>query len=138
MQFHCSYFTPDSFAMKNYLVLPIFCLLTISSALSQFVDGIPIEEIKADYIQIYPREMGGRKITINLDYGQLKIPGDAGDQRIKDKDGKPLHFNSIIHAINFMKDFGYELFEVYSFGSGDTVAPYYILRKKPHLSLLDE
>ena len=108
----------------------IFSLLTILHISAQNIDGIPLKDLKEEYIQINPWGMAGRKIYVNLDHGQPKKPGEFGDQRIRDEDDKPLQFHSMIHAINFMKGFGYELFEIYSTGSDGDINPKYILSKQ--------
>lgn len=116
---------------KNIFLLATLSFLTTLHVSAQYVNGIHLSELQEEYIQIdHGVGMAGRNIYVDLDYGQLKKAGEQGDQRIKNEDGNPLPFHSMVHAINYMRQFGYELFEVYSTGSGGDIYPKYILRKQ--------
>jgi hypothetical protein len=97
---------------------------------AQTVNGIRLTEIKADVIELRAiQSTFADKIWIELQYGQR--PYDSTDLYIKDDDGKKLAFNSAIDAVNKMKSYGYELFQVYSSQNGnDSSKANYVLKRK--------
>jgi hypothetical protein len=75
------------------------------------------------------------KVTITVDFGQrMKL---FADNRMKDEAGKPLVFNSMIDALNFMGKQGWEFAQAYTI----TIASqnvYHFLMKKPFEELDEE
>ena len=93
---------------KLYLLLPtLFISLNYVSA--QYVNGIHIKDLPTNYIEIELKKFPiTSKYKLIIDYGQKK------DKRIvRTKDGKPMYFNSKIHAINFLTDMNYEYIDSY-------------------------
>lgn len=97
---------------------------------AQTVNGVPIQDIDVEYIQITG------DVNIYVDFGQAKEA--RRDTRIKDKDGNAIKFNSIIDGLNFMSANGYEHVDTYVIvdSRGDihdnriTSKRYYLLKKK--------
>lgn len=106
--------------------LAIFCFSI--SIKAQTVNGIPIADIQADYVQITGTERGlTSKLRINIDFGQkTRLLNKDKQTVIRDKNGKILDFNSFIDALNFMSENGYEFVDVYSVGTDS----FYILKRK--------
>ncbi|MFY9352844.1 MAG: hypothetical protein WBI52_07555 [Bacteroidales bacterium] len=76
------------------------------------------------------------KIIIQIDFGQ-KMNAFA-DNRLKDpKTGKPIVFNSMIDALNFMGKQGWEFVQAYTITEGNNGVYHYIL-KKPFTDLTPE
>lgn len=110
-----------------------FCLTVfgLSNAYSQTVNDIPIKDIDVDYIQIVgTSKMLSNKLTIQLDFGQENKFFSAKDTQVKDKDGKLLVFNSMIDALNFLSDNGYEFVDAYAITVGNQNVFHYMLKKK--------
>jgi hypothetical protein len=68
------------------------------------------------------------QVTINIDYGQEK--GYWEQDRIKDDNGKVKLFNSMIDALNFMGDQGWEFVQAYAVTEGNTGKVYHYLLKR--------
>ena len=70
------------------------------------------------------------KVTITIDFGdRMKA---FADNRLKDKRGKPIIFNTAVDALNFMGSRGWELVQAYSNPSGNdanNVITTWILKK---------
>ena len=49
---------------------------------------------------------------------------------IRDKNGKPIEFISILDAINYMAKFGWEIAEIYGIPKGNDKSTYYFLCKE--------
>ena len=49
---------------------------------------------------------------------------------IRDKDGKPIEFISILDAINYMAKLGWEIAEIYGIPNGNDKSTYYFLCKE--------
>lgn len=74
------------------------------------------------------------KVTIQVDFWQkMKF---LADNRMKDEAGKPLVFNSMIDALNFMGKQGWEFAQAYTITISNQNV-YYFLMKKPFDELDD-
>lgn len=117
--------------MKKLLIISALAgCLCFAESKAQTVNGIRLTELKSPYIEIFEsKRYLSKKIHIVLDYGQ-KIE-ELRDNHIKDDDGKDLEFNSGLDCVNKLKNYGYELFQVYLKPS-DTLnsSKYYILKKR--------
>ena len=71
------------------------------------------------------------KLMINIDFGQEeKILSTRKDYYLFDeKTGKPKEFNSMIDALNFMVDHGWEFVYPYAITMGNQNVYHYILRR---------
>ena len=75
------------------------------------------------------------KVTISVDFGQkMKF---FADNRMKEEAGKPLVFNSMIDALNFMGKQGWEFAQAYAVTISNQNV-YHYLMKKPFDELDDE
>jgi uroporphyrinogen-III synthase len=71
------------------------------------------------------------KLTIQIDFGQRTKFFSAGKETIlKDEEGKALDFNSMIDALNFMSQNGFEFVNAYAITLGSQNVYHYILKKK--------
>lgn len=69
------------------------------------------------------------QVTINIDYGQTK--NIWRDNRLKDETGKIQTFNSMIDALNYMGNQGWELVQAYAITvSGQNVYHYLLKRSQ--------
>lgn len=111
-------------------ILTLFALFLLSSLLSSAQDTT-----KFVYCEILGIEKFlSTKVTIQVDFGQ-KMKTFA-DNRMKDENGNPLVFNSMIDALNFMGKQGWEFAQAYVVTiSSQNV--YHYLMKKP-FALLDQ
>ena len=102
----------------------------LSDAKAQNVNGRKLTDIHVDYIQVRAeKSLLANKQWIVLEYGQKK--GDYSELYIRDDDGNKLEFNSAIDCVNKMKNYGYELFSVYTEQiDKDTNRPVYVLKRK--------
>lgn len=97
------------------------------------------QEVKSDSSKFTYCELVGtakflsNKVTVEIDFGQeLKF---FADNRYKDPaTGKPIVFNSMVDALNFMGDSGWEFVQAYivTLGSGSTAQNVYhwLLKKE--------
>lgn len=94
---------------------------------SQTVNGIQLKDIKAEYLQITQSPVTGNQTEIYLliNYGQPIDPIGNMEKLLLDNKGTRMKFNSIIDALNFMNDKGYELAQNYETKIGS-----YLMRKK--------
>ncbi len=71
------------------------------------------------------------KLTIQIDFGQRTKFFSAGTETIlKDEQGKALDFNSMIDALNFMTENGFEFVIAYTITVRNQSVYHYILRRK--------
>lgn len=108
------------------------------------VVGTPLitygQEPKFVYCQIVATEKFlSNKVTIELDFGQ-KMKYFA-DNRLKDESGKAVKFNTIVDAMNYMGNQGWEFTQstlvAVPNGLGSNTLVHYVVMKKP-FSELDE
>lgn len=77
------------------------------------------------------------KVTIRIDFGD-RISSYA-DNRMKDpKTGKPMIFNSIVDALNFMGKQGWEFVQAYAEMNNGSTSYFNYLMKKPFSELDQE
>lgn len=118
--------------MKKVLTTSIFIIvLGFSNLYSQTVDDIPLRDLDIDYIEIVGRGQGafGLKITIKIDYGQRRTISQK-EGTLKDELGKTLVFNSMIDALNFLSQNGFEFVNAYAISNSAESVYHYILKKK--------
>ncbi|RZJ78758.1 MAG: hypothetical protein EOO47_12840 [Flavobacterium sp.] len=101
-----------------------------SESRAQTVNGVRLTELKSTYIEVFEeRKLLNTKTFVKLDYGQ-KFE-DLRNSYIKGDDGKDIEFNSGLDCVNKMRNYGYELFQVYLKPSDTTYSKkYYILKKR--------
>lgn len=118
--------------MKTLLLLLLITGCFHHSANSQTVDGIPIKDINSEYIQIYEYPiLLTRKLQVLIDFGQSRRALSTAEQVIRDSSGKKMEFNSIIEALNFMDENGYEFVQAYAVSLvAKDIEQYFIMKKK--------
>lgn len=93
-------------------LIPAFALV-LSAFIShaQTVNDIPIKDIDVEYLQIVgtPRALSS-KLNVRIDFGQRTklFSNNRAETIVKDADGRPVEFNSMIDALNFMSKNGFE------------------------------
>ena len=109
---------------KIFLILTIFFILNQTSIGQVFVDGVNINEADVEYIELLVVSKTMSDFTIYIDYGvKYKM---FKYQKISDKNGKLLDFETPVEALNFMLKNGWEYIEYTRLQTGSS----YILRKK--------
>lgn len=68
------------------------------------------------------------KVTVTIDYGQASSIFE--DTRIRDENGKPKVFNSMVDAMNYMGALGWEFQQAYVVTIGNQNVYHWLLRKK--------
>ena len=118
--------------MKSIKATIIAVVLSVSANYSSaqiIVKDIDINELDISYIELvgYNKSLFGSKITIAIDYGQKFT---LKSQLIKNAEGKDMIFNSMMHALNFMEDNGWEYVNNYALTMNATNVYHYLLRRK--------
>lgn len=68
------------------------------------------------------------KVTVQVDFGDRQSMFD--DQRIKDEQGKAASFNSMVDAMNYMGDEGWEFVQAYTVSAGNQNVYHWLLKRK--------
>lgn len=116
--------------MKKIYQTSIFIFSLTIQGFSQTVNDVPLNEIDAEYIEITVgiEKAFSTQVTIDINFGQkFKFFPSDKHTALRDKNGKRMEFNSMIDALNFMYDYGYEFVQVYTVG--DTVSRHFIMNK---------
>jgi hypothetical protein len=100
-----------------------------------FVNRIDIQGMDNEFIQIigYSKGMFSNDVTINIDYGQESSYWGKRKQLITDKFGRPIEFYSMIHALNYLTERGWEFVDNYPMSSAQGSAYHYLLRRKKQI-----
>jgi len=115
--------------MKKVLLLIIGTTFSLS-AFAQRVNETPIKDIDVEYVQIVgTSKLMSSQLTIQLDFGQRNKYFDFKDTQVYDKDGSRLDFNSMVDALNFMSENGYDFVSAYTITMGNQNVYHYLLRK---------
>ena len=92
-----------------------------------------VDSLKYAYCELIGAEkLMSTKITVSIDFGQATTI--FSDKRYKDENGKPIVFNSMVDALNFMGDNGWEFVQAYivTMGTGGSAQNVYhwLLKKQ--------
>ncbi|KFC19940.1 hypothetical protein [Chryseobacterium sp. FH1] len=112
-----------------------FCLLLGGYLVNaQTVNDIPLKDIDVEYVRIVgTSKLLTTKLTIEIDFGQrTKFFSTGKETIVKDADGKPIDFNSMIDALNFMSKNGFEFITAYAISIGNQNVYHYLLRNAKH------
>lgn len=70
------------------------------------------------------------KITVDIDFGQKSsFWTDYKEKRLVDEKGKPIKFNSMIDALNFMAKLGWEFQQAYVVTTNDQNVCHWLMKK---------
>ena len=117
--------------MKKFLatlmLIMLFALAMTATAKNKTTAGSTIKFIYCELTNA--QRMGGTMTTVEADFGQKK--GAFHDLRLKDKEtGKVITFNSMVDALNYMGNQGWELVQTYQEKVEDRVVHHWILKKQ--------
>jgi len=110
--------------MKQLLISVAIVAAFSGSLRAQMVNKIPLSGLRADYIEIRAEYSGYRETAIELEYGQSNKK--YNDTYVRDETGKKMEFNSALDFVNKMKNYGYELLQVYIDGTKKN----YVMKRK--------
>jgi len=117
--------------MKRIALLAVMFAASITFSFSQVsVEGVDINSLDIKYCQLlgYNKSLIGQKIIVVVDYGQKFKPFQS--QVIKGPDDKPIVFNTMIDALNFMDANGWEYVNNYAVSVGNSQVYHYLLKRK--------
>lgn len=118
--------------MKNIkLVAFLILFLSVNISFAQ-TDSLENKESNWAYCQIVgTSKLFSTKLTIVIDYGQERKWFWFRDPRtLKDENGNPIEFNSMIDALNFMGKDNWEFTQAYVVTIGSQNVYHYLLKKK--------
>ena len=117
--------------MKRFFLVLALTILGFNYSQSQSVNNIPLEEIDVEYVQIVGTSKSlSKKVSIDIDFGQHDKFFKSKDTQMLDKNGEKLIFNSMIDALNFMSENGYEFIDANAFVHGGQNVYHFMLKKK--------
>ncbi len=117
------------------LLLSAAILVCGLTAKSQTVNDIPIKDIDVEYVQIVgTSKLLSTRLIIQIDFGQRTKVFSTKETIVRDTDGKAVEFNSMIDALNFMSQNGYEFVNAYAITIGNSNVYHYLLRNKTRKS----
>jgi len=120
----------NSTNMKKIYLLSVILFSFINLCFSQVtVENVNINELDIKYCQLsgYNKSFFGQNIIVTVDYGQKFDFGKK--QQIKGPDNKPIEFNSMIDALNFMEKNGWEYVNNYAVSSSGGSIYHYLLKR---------
>ncbi len=116
--------------MKKVAFLIFFILISNTLFSQVFVNDVNINEKAGEYIQLVGMNtsMFGSKYQIYVDYGQKVKFMKA--YKIKDASGKVMKFNTMIDALNFLYDNGWEFVNYASDVIAGKIRYVYLLKRR--------
>jgi len=116
---------------KTKFITTLALLFVASVGFAQTIDDIPLKDLKADYIKIIGfNRIQYTKLVIDFDYGQKDRVIDTKRVVVRDENEKPIQFQSMIDALNFMTRNGYDFVQAYALQIGEQAVMHYLLRKR--------
>lgn len=88
--------------MKKAVLTIVFSLIVQFSFSQVIVGETDVNKLDINYVQLIGvnTSIFGKKIKVYIDYGQ---PAKFFADPIKNSEGKAMKFNSMVHALNFMR-----------------------------------
>lgn len=102
-----------------------FCSLTAFGQV--FVNDVDINKTKVKYVQIVARANLAGRVVVLVDFGQAP---EWKNPKIRDRDGKTMKFESVIGALNFMENNGWEFVDTYALTVGNNNVYHFLLRRR--------
>lgn len=117
--------------MKKLILSAAVLFSAYAVAIAQVsVEGVDINALGIKYCELrgYNTSTMSQKVSVVIDYGQeFKA---FKPQVIRGEDGKPMVFNTMIDALNFMDRNGWEYLNGYIAASGSSSVYNYLLKRK--------
>jgi len=114
------------------LLLILFAFLSIGLS-AQTVNDVPMDEINTPFIRIVgTQKLLSTKVMIDIEFGQHNKVFSAKDTQIRDAANKPVTFNSMIDAMNYMIGFGYRFEQAYVLTIGNQNVYHYLMSNPDH------
>lgn len=105
----------------------LFFLLLVSISCATY--GQETDSNKYVYSLIVGTErLMSSKVTVEVDFGQGQSYWNPNKNKIKDADGKPIVFNSMVDALNYMANDGWEFVQAYAISVGNQNVFHYLMR----------
>ena len=107
--------------MKKYIFVIVLSFVCMAVFAQENVDQSIQAENRSQLIEqkqfIYCELLGrgkllSSKVTVDIDFGQ-PVSFWVPDRRYRDENGKPINFNSMVDAMNFMGSLGWEFVQAY-------------------------
>lgn len=112
--------------MKRFIIVLIACICISSNLKAQ--QEVPVDSMQFIYCQLVgTQKLLSNKMTVSLDFGQLNKFGS--DQRLRDKNGEVIVFNSMVDAMNWMGAQGWEFVQAYVAPVGNQNVYHWLLKK---------
>lgn len=110
--------------MKKNILLLILMLVSVLGLNAQ-------NSSETVYCDIVGTEiLFSNKITVDIDFGQKSsFWTDYKEKRLVDEKGKPIKFNSMIDALNFMAKLGWEFQQAYVVTANDQNVCHWLMKK---------
>lgn len=117
--------------MKFKATLLVLVMAIAQLSFGQTINGTPIEDIDAEYMMLVgAAKFLSNKVVVDVDFGQFqKFIDMSGDNLVRDENGKKVSFNSMIDALNFFADYGYDLHDAYAITIGNQNVYHWVLKK---------
>ena len=119
--------------MKKLIFLFVLSLASHLDCISQvIVEGKNINEMKTIKLceVVGVAKFLSNKVTIRIDYGQKTKFASSKGTKVTTKSGNDITFNSVIDALNYMENNGWERVDSYTLTSGNTNVYHHLFRKK--------
>jgi hypothetical protein len=115
--------------MKKLIAALALGMFSFSGNAQVIVDGVDINKMDLHYVELVgqTRFISLTKIKVFVDYGQEL---SWRQQTIEDNSGERASFNSMVEALNFMHENGWEFVSNYHINNDGSLMYHYILQRQ--------
>ena len=117
---------------KLFLLLSFITLICLQNSFSQTSDSISVKYLYCELVGT--RRFLSYKVTMEIDYGQERKFFQQ-KEKINDANGKVKTFNSMVDALNYMAEHGWEFVQAYVVSNNNQNVYRWLLKKKKTLFL---
>ncbi len=120
------------FMIKTVSITLLLIFGGVYQVFSQTVNDVPIKDIDVEFVQIVgTSKLLSTQLTIQIDFGQrTKLFTSYKETVIRDEQGKPLVLNSMVDALNFMSQNGYDFLDAYALTISSSNVYHFLLQKR--------
>ena len=106
-------------------------LISFQISYCQTQKGVKIAEITSEYVELVGvSKLLSPKVNVLIDYGQPDDFWSSKDTQLIDENGVPIVFQSMMGAINYFTEYGFEFVNAYAVTLGNQNVYHYMMRKK--------
>ena len=118
--------------MRKTSLIILLLLIAGVSSMAQSIGGMKVSDIDVKYVEIVgTANLMGTKVKVSIDFGQKKkFTWNEKDVVVVNADGTKMKLDSMVDALNWFDEFGYEYVNSYAITHGNQNVYHFLLKRR--------